>query len=82
MRSMTYTEMVNNIVHAWEIISPETIIKSFRICGHAMVFNPDTLLCMKEDALDKLKQLLAFPTHKLEPYKLEVLPEGLVPSLL
>ena len=61
MRSMTETEMVNNIVHVWEIISPETIIKSFRISGQTLAFNPNTLLCMKEDGLDKLKQLFCLP---------------------
>ena len=31
-----------------------------------------------EDSLQKLKDLLAFPTHQLDLNKLEVIPDGLV----
>ena len=83
MRTMTKTQLVDNIVKAWDMISSETIIKSFKICGQVLDFNPDDLLCMRKDkpcegALQKLKNLMAFPTHQLDLNSLEVLPDGVV----
>ena len=80
---MSKTQLVDNIVQAWDKISSDTIIKSFQVCGQVLDFNPDDILCMRKDrpcadSLRKLKDLLAFPTHQLDLHKLEVLPDGLV----
>ena len=83
MRSMSKTQLVDNIVHAWDKISSDTIIKSFKVCGQVLNFNPDDILCMKKDrpcadSRQKLKDLLAYPTYQLDLHKIEVLPDGLV----
>ena len=49
MRSMSKTQLVNNIVQAWDKISSDTIIKSFKVCGQVLKFNPDDILCMRKD---------------------------------
>ena len=83
MRTMSKSQLVDNIVQSWSKISPETICKSFKVCGQVLDFDPDELLCMREDkpcegALNNLKYLLGFPTHQLDINTLEVLPEGVV----
>ena len=83
LRTMSKTQLVNNIVSAWNMISEETIVKSFKICGQVLDCNPDEILCMREGnpcegALGTLKDLLQFPTHQLDISTLSVLPEGIV----
>ena len=56
---------------------------TFEICGKNLGYNPNNLLCMRkgmpcEQALSKLKELLAFPTHQLDLEALKPLPEGMV----
>ena len=65
------------------MITPETIIKSFKICGQVLDFNPDELLCMHEGrtcekALHNFKKLVAYVTHQVELNTLEVLPQGIM----
>ena len=84
MRTMTKMQICDNIVSAWEKITPDMIRKSFEICGQILGYDPDNLLCMRkgmpcEQALPKLKELLAFPTHQLDLEALKPLPEGMVP---
>ena len=83
MRSISKTQLVDNIVQAWDMISKDVIIKSFRICGQVKDVRPDEILCMKqgkpcEEGLGKLQELLAFPTHQVDLDRLENLPEGIV----
>ena len=83
MRSISKTQLVDNIVQAWDMISKDVIIKSFRICGQVKDVRPDEILCMKqgkpcEEGLGKLQELLAFPTHQVDLDRLEILPEGIV----
>ena len=86
LRSMTKTQLVNNIVAAWDMVTPESICKSFKICGQILDINPDEIHCMKEgqpcqEGLTKLKHLLQFPTHQLDLSTLSVLPEGIVQEM-
>ena len=83
MKTMTKMQLCDNIVSAWEQITPAMIRKSLEICGQVLGFDPDSLLCMREGksceaALPKLKELLAFPTHQLDREALKPLPEGIV----
>ena len=83
MRTMTKGQLVDNIVAAWEKITPEMIKKSFEICGQVLDFNPDRLLCMREgkscyNSLPKLKELLNYLSIQLDFDTLEPLPSGYV----
>ena len=48
MRIMMKTQWADHIVKAWDMITPGTIIKSFKICGQVLDLNHDKLLCMQE----------------------------------
>ena len=81
MRMMTKGELVNNIIAAWDKISPEMIKKSFEICGQVPNINPDRILCMREgkschSALPWLKDLLQYPTDQLDLDILEPVTPG------
>ena len=81
---MTKMQICDNIVSAWEKITPDMIRKSFEICGQILRYDPDNLLYMRkgmpcEQALPKLKELLAFPIYQLDLEALNPLPEGMVP---
>ena len=83
---MTKTQLIDNIVKAWDKILKGVIIKSCMICGQVKDFRLNDILCMSqgkpcEEGLGKLQELLAFPTHQLDLNKLEVLPEGIVIEL-
>ena len=41
---MTKTQLVDNIVKAWDMIPKDVIIKSFRICGQVKDVRPNDLL--------------------------------------
>ena len=83
MRSMSKTQLVDNIVQAWDKISSDNIMKSFKVFGQVLDFPLDDILCMRKDrpcadSLQKLKYFLAFPTYQLDLHRLDVLPDGLV----
>ena len=48
IRSISKTQLVDNIVKAWDMISKDVIIKSFRICDQVKDVRPDKILCMKQ----------------------------------
>ena len=78
MRTMTKAQLVDNVVEAWEKITPEMIKKSFEICGQVLNFDPERLLCMREGktcngSLPQLKELLRYPSSQLNLDKLEPL---------
>ena len=81
MRTMTKNELVNNIVAAWNNITPDMIKNSFEICGQVLDYNPDRILCMREgkschEALSKLKTLLQYPSERLDFERLVPLAPG------
>ena len=81
MRTMTKGQLVDNIVAAWNKITPDMIRKSFEICGQVPNFDPERVLCMREgnschDVLPKLKELLKYPSNQLDLEKLEPVPVG------
>ena len=86
LKTMTKTQLVNNIVAAWDMITPESICNSFKICGQILDVNPNEINCIKkgqpcEGGLTMLKQLLQFPTHQLDLNALSMLPEGIVQEI-